>query len=81
MSTPAKRGVEAARKNLPVLLDQAHRGRTIVITKHGKPFAAIVGIDRTPQKSGLSLTRLRGTGKGQWGPSSAQWLKRLRAEW
>jgi len=81
MSIATKRGVEDARKNLPVLLEQAHRGRTIVITKHGKPFATIAGVDHSPQKKGISLTRLRGTGKGQWGHSSTQWVKRLREEW
>jgi len=76
-----KRGVEEARKNLPVLLEQAHRGKTVLITKHGKPFAAIVGVDNIPKKDGVSFLRLRGTGKGQWGRSSRQTIRRLRAEW
>lgn len=81
-SSDKHQGVEAARKNLPALLEHANRGQTIVITKRGKPFAAIVPVDRAVAKnSGLSLSKLRGTGKGMWGRNAAAWVERLRKEW
>ncbi len=77
-----KHGVEDARKNLPVLLERANRGQTVIITKRGKPFAAIVPIEHAPKKDqGLSLSSLRGTGKGMWGKGAAVWVERLRNEW
>jgi prevent-host-death family protein len=82
MTSTCKHGVEDARKNLPVLLERANRGQTVIITKRGKPFAAIVPIDQAPkQDQGLSLSALRGTGKGMWGKGAAVWVERLRKEW
>lgn len=82
MTSPRKQGVEDARKNLPVLLERANRGQTVVITKRGKPFAAIVPVDQAIQQDrGLSLSKLRGTGKGLWGKNAAAWVERLRKEW
>lgn len=77
-----KQGVEDARKNLPALLEQANRGHTVMVTKHGKPYAAIIPVDQVAQKKpGMSLTALRGSGKGMWGKDSTAWLKKLRKEW
>ncbi|PZP64581.1 MAG: Prevent-host-death protein [Azospira oryzae] len=42
MSGIKKSGVEAARKNLSALLEQAYRGEPSLITRHGKVYAAIV---------------------------------------
>lgn len=82
MSSSRKQGVEDARRNLPALLDRANRGHTVVITKRGKPFAAIVPVDRAAHMdTGLSLSKLRGTGKGLWGPNASAWVERLRKEW
>ncbi len=82
MTSLRKQGVEDARRNLPVLLERANRGQTVVITKRGKPFAAIVPIDQATKKDhGLSLSKLRGTGKGLWGKNAAAWVERLRKEW
>jgi prevent-host-death family protein len=41
MTKARAESVEAARKNLPSLLEQAHRGKPIVITKRGVPYTAI----------------------------------------
>ncbi len=82
MPSPRKQGVEDARKNLPVLLERANRGQTVVITKRGKPFAAIVPVEQAARRDhGLSLSQLRGTGKGLWGKSAVAWVERLRKEW
>lgn len=82
MTGPRIQGVEDARKNLPVLLDRANRGQTVIITKHGKPFAAIVPIEQaTKHERSLSLSALRGSGRDLWGRSAAAWVNRLRKEW
>ena len=48
MSAPTQYGFEQARAQLPTLMAQAHAGQSSVITKHGKPYAAIVPLaDRT----------------------------------
>lgn len=82
MASERKPGVEDARRNLPALLERAHRGQTVVITKRGRPYAAIVGVDQVAaRKRGMSVTQLRGTGKGMWGRSASAWVERLRKEW
>ena len=67
MRATRKHGVEAVRKNLPALLDQANRGHTVMVTKHGKPYAAIVPVEQAARHQGPALSALRGTGKGLWG--------------
>jgi len=82
MSNERRPGVEDARRNLPALLERAHRGQTVVITKRGRPYAAIVGIEQlASRRRGVSMTQLRGTGKGLWGRSASAWVERLRKEW
>ncbi len=79
-----KQGVEDARRNLPALLERANRGQTVVITKHGKPFAAIGPVQAGAGRkspTGLSLGQLRGTGKGLWGRDSSAWIRKERKEW
>ena len=82
MSRQNQRGVEDARKQLPALLAEAERGRSTVITRHGRSIAAIVPVERAGggprQKSLLSLA---GSGKGLWGKDSTKTLRRLRDEW
>ncbi|HEX7506991.1 MAG TPA: type II toxin-antitoxin system prevent-host-death family antitoxin [Polyangia bacterium] len=75
-------GAEQARAHLPELLDAAHRGSSTVITKRGRPYAALVPVDRaTAPHSGPSLLQMKNTGAGLWGRSSARTLARLRDEW
>lgn len=82
MSRPNRRGVEEARSQLPALLAEAERGRSTIITRHGRSIAAIVPVDRAgsgPRQK--SLMGLAGSGKGLWGKDSARTLRRLRDEW
>lgn len=44
MSKAATMGAEEARKMFPSLVESASRGKTTIITKHGKPYAAIVPV-------------------------------------
>jgi len=77
-----KTGVEAARRDLPKLVDQASRGKTSLITRHGVVCAAIVPPDQVRALSGkLGLLELRGTGKGLWGASVKRAIARMRDEW
>jgi len=82
MSKRRYTGVEETRQQLPSLLDEAHAGRPIVITKHGKPYAAIVPLESLREAGPRpSLRVLRGTGAGLWGDDPAAWVDRMRDEW
>ncbi|MBI2315709.1 MAG: type II toxin-antitoxin system Phd/YefM family antitoxin [Betaproteobacteria bacterium] len=82
MTQSNRKGVEDARSQLPALLDEAEKGRTTVITRRGRPVAALVPFAQAagaPRQS--SLAALAGSGKGLWGRNSAKTLRRLRDEW
>jgi prevent-host-death family protein len=82
MSRRNHKGVEDARSQLPTLLAEAERGRSTIITRHGRPIAAIVPVGRTagPPRQ-MSLLGLAGSGKGLWGKDSTKTLRKLRDEW
>jgi prevent-host-death family protein len=77
-----RKGAEEARNELPDLLAAAEKGRTTIITRHGRPVAALVPIEayaaavRQP-----SLLPLQGSGRGLWGKSSPATIRKLRSEW
>ncbi|HWG05496.1 MAG TPA: type II toxin-antitoxin system Phd/YefM family antitoxin [Beijerinckiaceae bacterium] len=77
-----RKGAEEARNQLPDLLDAAEKGRSTVITRHGRPVAALVPIEAygavQPQQP---LAPLAGSGPGLWGKESARMLRKLRDEW
>lgn len=79
---PMRKGAEEARAKLPELLDAAERGEPTIITKRGKPVAAIVSVEayRKTEKQ-ASLLSLAGTMKGYWGEDSARFVSGLRDEW
>jgi len=82
MSDVPHKGAEEARNQLPKLLDAAERGEATVITKHGKPVAALIPIkDFKPARKQLSLTPLEGTGRGLWGEDSTKTVREMRDEW
>lgn len=82
MATISKKGAEEARNQLPTLLEAAERGETTVITKHGKPVAALVPIkDLKLTTKQMSLLPLEGTGRGLWGEDSARTIREMRDEW
>jgi prevent-host-death family protein len=75
-------GAEEARTKLPELLERAHRGEETMITKHGRPYAALVPAVKTlGLKPRLKIMALAGSGKGLWGRSSAKAVKHMRDEW
>jgi len=82
MTIRSTHGIEDTRKRLPALVEDAHGGRATLITKRGKPYAALVplsALDRA--RKGPDIRTLRGSGRGLWGRSPAATLERLRAEW
>jgi prevent-host-death family protein len=82
MKTISKKGAEEARNQLPSLLEAAERGETTVITKHGKPVAALVPIEQlNVTTKQMSLLPLKGSGRGLWGPDSTKTIREMRDEW
>ena len=76
------KGAEEARNQLPDLLDAAVQGRSTIITRRGRPIAALVPI-ATYNATGrqLPLTPLEGSGRGLWGRNSTRTIRALRDEW
>jgi len=86
MSANSSYGLEQARIQLPAIAANAHAGVTSIITRHGKPYAAIVPVQdleklRSAAHAPSGLLALRGTGQGLWGTDVAKTISRLRDEW
>ena len=82
MSKFPSKGAEDARNQLPDLLEAAEKGRSTVITRHGRPVAALVPLSEfRPGAQQQSLWSLRGSGKGLWGKESPRTVRELREEW
>ena len=77
-----RKGVEQARNQLPKLIEAAEAGSATVITKRGRPIAALVPLDSynaAPRQQ--SLLALAGTGPKLWGRNSGRTIGELRDEW
>jgi prevent-host-death family protein len=75
-------GLEQARSELPRLVTEAQAGSSSVITRHGKPCAALVPLERLKAHTRRGgLLSLRGTGAGLWRPNVAAAVTKLRNEW
>ena len=82
MSETARKGVEEARSQLPDLLEAAENGCSTIITRHGRPVAAIVPLDAYVEgRHQEPLLPLEGSGRGLWGDDSRLTLRELRDEW
>jgi prevent-host-death family protein len=82
MSRAPRKGAEEARNQLPDLLDAAEHGRSTIITRHGRPVAALVPIaEHRPAQKQETLLPLAGSGRGMWGRDSRRTLRKLRDEW
>ncbi|HVE71018.1 MAG TPA: type II toxin-antitoxin system prevent-host-death family antitoxin [Thermoanaerobaculia bacterium] len=82
MSRTRRKGAEEARNQLPDLLDAAERGLSTIITRRGRPVAALVPVDEIADSSSqASLLPWKGTGQGLWGRNSSRVLRALRDEW
>ena len=82
MRKTAHIGAEHARNQLPELLEAAEKGNSTIISKYGRPVAALVPIEQYDSGSRQrSLLPLKGSGKKLWGKDSVRTLRRLRDEW
>lgn len=84
MSPQQSYGLEQARIQLPTIAANAFAGVASVITRHGKPFAAVVPfaqLQNSHQGMNPGILALQGTGQGLWGPSASQRMDELRDEW
>ena len=82
MKKVERKGVEEARNQLPKLIEAAEAGSATVITKRGRPIAALVPLDSygaTPRQR--SLLAIAGTGPRLWGRKSGRTIAKLRDEW
>ena len=77
-----RKGAEEARNQLPDLLDAAEKGRSTIITKHGRPIAALVPIEaHDAAMRQQPLVPVAGSGRGLWGKNSTRTVRKLRDEW
>ena len=82
MGKARQKGAEEARNQPPDLLAAAEAGQSTIITRHGRPVAALVTIEAyraTLQQH--SLLPLAGSGRGLWGGDSTHAVRKLRDEW
>ena len=75
-------GLERGRSTLPELASRAHAGEPSLLTRHGKPYAAIVSPDMLAKARPRSrFLALRGSGKGLWSTSASKESADLRSDW
>jgi prevent-host-death family protein len=77
-----RKGAEEARNQLPDLLAAAEKGRSMIITRHGRPVAALVPIEAYDAAVRQQpLMPVGGSGRGLWGKHGSGTLRKLRDEW
>jgi prevent-host-death family protein len=86
MSSEYRYGVEQARAQLPMIVSEASAGSYTVITRHGKPSAAVVSIAEleallAARRRLRGVLALRGSGRALWGRDSGQTIAGLREDW
>ena len=82
MTKATRKSAEEARTQLPDLLEAAEKGHSTIITRHGRPVAALVPVaDYVATGRQQLLLPLEGSGRGMWGRDSARSLRNLRDEW
>ena len=77
------KSVREAHREFSRLSDAAERGDVTVITRRGRPVAALMPIhdQKVSVRRQLPITHLRGTGKGMWGKDSRRFIRKLRSVW
>jgi prevent-host-death family protein len=82
MNTTRRKGAEEARNQLPDLLEAAEQGFSTIITRHGRPVAALVPIEGySAAVRQQPLIPVAGSGRGLWGKESTHSIRKLRDEW
>ena len=75
-------GADEAHKQFPALVDAAEEGQTTIISRDGRPIAALVPIAALAGFARQqSLLPLAGSGRGLWGLDRSRSIDRLRDEW
>jgi len=78
----AHRGSEEARNELPSLIEAAESGSATIITRRGRPVAALVPLEQyRGRRNQQSILSLEGSGRRLWGKNSRRTLEKLRDEW
>src|SRR6266576_276807 len=68
MSRTTRKGAEEARNQMPALLEAAEKGMSTIITRHGRPVAALVPLEQFSARGQQKpLLPQKGTGRGLWG--------------
>jgi prevent-host-death family protein len=82
MSKPKRKPAEEARAQFSKLLNDAEKGKSTIITRHGRAVAVVVPMaDYTRTTRQQPLLDLEGTGRGLWGEDSMQTIRALKDEW
>jgi prevent-host-death family protein len=81
MTTVMCKGAEEARNQLADLLDHAEKGRSTIITRYGRPIAALTPIGTDVAAVQQPLLPVAGSGRGLWGKDSTRAVGKLRDEW
>jgi prevent-host-death family protein len=82
MSKTPHCGSEDARNELPSLIEAAEGGHATIITRRGRPVAALVPLETYHAgHRQQSLLPLEGSGRGLWGRDSSRAIGKLRDEW
>jgi prevent-host-death family protein len=77
-----RKGAGETRNRLPDLLKMAEKGRSTILTRHGRPVAALVPIEAYGAAVRQQpLMPMEGSGRGLWGKDRARTIRRLRDEW
>lgn len=64
------------------LLDAAQKGESTIVTRHGRPVAALVPFEAYHAVARQEpLLSVAGSGLGLWGKDSRTTIRRLRGEW
>ena len=82
MSAIPHKSAEEVRYQFSDLLAAAEKGRSTIITKYGRPVAALIPIEA--YRASLRqqpLTPVAGSGRGLWGKNSTRAHRNLREEW
>ncbi|MBN9459616.1 MAG: type II toxin-antitoxin system prevent-host-death family antitoxin [Burkholderiales bacterium] len=75
-------GIEATRRRLPELVAAAHDGKMTLITRHGRPYAALVPVEKAGGgRLPTAILALKGCAAGVWGKEPARSVEELRSEW
>ena len=77
-----RKGAEEARSQLPDLLNAAELGQSTIISRHGRPIAALVPIGTYGAAIHQQpLTAAERSGRGLWRRNSGRTVQKLRDEW